>query len=89
MQIISRFEKRKRGVYTGCIGYLGYDGTMNLNIAIRTILVEPGRVSLGAGGAIVADSDPEIEWEEIIIKAEAVFGKLARRRDAKASLRPA
>ncbi|MFC1584516.1 aminodeoxychorismate synthase component I [Fibrobacterota bacterium] len=73
MEIISRFEKRRRGVYTGSIGYLGFDGTMDLNIAIRTLVMEGDKVSFGAGGAIVAESEAEKEWEEVMVKARALI----------------
>ena len=73
MQIINALEMVQRGVYCGSVGYLGLDGRMVMNIAIRTMLVEHGRVHIHAGGAIVADSVPEAEYEETLAKAAGMF----------------
>ncbi|GGN06655.1 hypothetical protein GCM10010967_47410 [Dyadobacter beijingensis] len=72
-EIIDRLEERERGVYTGCIGYFSYNDTMDFNIAIRTIEYKNGRVSFGSGGAIIIDSDPEAEFQEILTKAYAMI----------------
>jgi anthranilate synthase component 1 len=77
MQIIAELEGVGRGAYTGSLGFLGRDGTMDLNILIRTMSVLGRRVELRAGGGIVADSDPQRELEETRAKARgmlAAFG---------------
>jgi para-aminobenzoate synthetase component 1 len=76
MEIIEELEPTRRSVYTGSIGYLGFDGNLDLNIVIRTILVKKGRAYLQAGGAVVYDSDPEAEYEETLVKARALFAAL-------------
>lgn len=73
MEIIDELEPTKRAVYTGAIGYLGFDGTMDLNIVIRTFLLKGRRAFFQVGGGIVADSDPESEYEETLDKAKALF----------------
>ncbi|HLA35869.1 MAG TPA: anthranilate synthase component I [Rhodocyclaceae bacterium] len=73
MQIIDELEPTRRGVYAGCVGYLGFDGGMDLCIAIRTAVVKDGRIHVQAGAGIVADSDPEAEWQETMNKARALL----------------
>jgi len=69
-QIIAALEARPRGIYTGSLGYLDPDGTLSLNVAIRTLELEPdGRGRLGIGGGVVADSTAQDEWNECFIKA--------------------
>jgi para-aminobenzoate synthetase component 1 len=72
MEIIDELEPAARAVYTGAIGYIGFDGTMDLNIAIRTIVAKDGVAWFQAGGGIVADSDPEMEYRETLHKAWAL-----------------
>jgi para-aminobenzoate synthetase len=78
MEIIDDLEEEARGVYSGSIGYFGADGYTDLNIVIRTIVMRPGRTTIGAGGAIVMQSDPEEEFDEILLKARAPMAAIAR-----------
>ncbi len=78
MEIIDDIEDVARGVYSGAIGYFGVDGSMDLNIVIRTIVMRPGLTTIGAGGAIVMQSDPEEEFDEILLKARAPMAAIAR-----------
>ncbi len=73
MQIIDETEPTARGVYTGSIGYIGLDGNVCLNIAIRTIIIAGQKAYAQTGGGIVADSDPHEEWNETITKARALL----------------
>ena len=77
MQIIDALEGAPRGVYCGSIGYLGFDGAMDTNIAIRTASVAGGRLEFRAGGGLVADSDCAAEWAEIGLKARAMLDLVA------------
>jgi para-aminobenzoate synthetase component 1 len=76
MQIIEELERARRGVYCGAIGYLGFDGAMDTNIAIRTLVNRQGEISFWAGGGIVADSSVEAEYQETLDKASAIFDTL-------------
>jgi len=78
MEIIDDIEAEARGVYSGAIGYFGLDGVMDLSIVIRTIVLRPGRTTIGAGGAIVMQSDPVDEFDEIRLKARAPMAAIAR-----------
>ena len=78
MEIIDDLEDEARGVYSGAIGYFGLDDTADLSIVIRTIVLRPGRTTIGAGGAIVMQSDPEDEFDEILLKARAPMAAIAR-----------
>jgi para-aminobenzoate synthetase component 1 len=72
MEIIDETELTARGVYTGSIGFIGIDDSSCLNIAIRTIIIKDQKAYAQTGGGIVADSDPEEEWQETITKARAL-----------------
>ncbi|MCK5326978.1 MAG: aminodeoxychorismate synthase component I, partial [Candidatus Latescibacteria bacterium] len=76
MEIIAELEPTRRGVYTGSIGWLGFTGDMDLNIAIRTFVVRDGMARFQVGGGIVADSDPEEEYEETLHKGRALMEAL-------------
>lgn len=76
MEIIDRLEGEARGPYSGAIGWLGPGGACDLSVAIRTIVLEGERARIGAGGAIVTLSDPEDEYEEMLLKASAVLRAL-------------
>jgi len=73
MEIIDELEPVKRGVYGGAMGYLGWNGNMDMAIAIRTALIKDNRLYVQAGAGVVADSVPRLEWEETINKARAIF----------------
>ena len=73
MEIIEELEPHRRGIYCGSIGYIGYDGNMDSNIAIRTLVHSENRIRFWAGGGIVADSDAEKEYQECYHKAAAML----------------
>jgi len=73
MEIIDEMEPSKRGIYAGCVGYLGFNGNMDMAIAIRTAVLKDGRLYVQAGAGIVADSNPDSEWEETRNKARAIL----------------
>ena len=88
MEVIEELETLPRGLYTGAIGYLGFNGESQFNIAIRTLVREGRRLSYGVGAGIVADSCPEMEYEETLQKAEGIrlalgpgVGRRTRRQD--------
>jgi aminodeoxychorismate synthase component I len=76
MQIIDELEPVKRGIYSGSIGYLDFSGNVDLSIVIRTIILKGKRAYFQVGGAIVADSDPEEEYQETLDKAWALMAAL-------------
>lgn len=77
MEIISELEPVRRGIYAGAVGYLNWFGEADLAIAIRTALVRHGTVHVQAGAGIVADSDPQREWEETLNKGRALIRAVA------------
>ncbi len=79
MEIIAELEPTARGPYCGAIGYLSAGGAMDTNIVIRTLLIDGERISFQVGGGIVADSDPQAEWQESLTKAKALIQTLAGR----------
>jgi anthranilate synthase component 1 len=79
MEIIEELEPVRRGPYGGAIGYLSFNGSLDACITIRTILIKGGTAYIQAGAGIVADSDPEQEYEESLRKAEALLQAIGRR----------
>lgn len=77
MQIIAEQEKLQRGFYAGALGYFSYDGNLDSCITLRTALVKDGRVHIQAGGGIVADSVPALEYQESVNKASALLKAVA------------
>ena len=73
MEIIDELEPFKRGVYGGAVGYLAWSGNMDMAIAIRTAVIKDGKLHVQAGGGVVADSDPQAEWDETMNKAGAMI----------------
>ena len=77
MEIIEELESERRGLYGGSVGYIDFYGNMDMCIAIRTLLVKDGLVHVQAGGGVVADSDPEAEYQETLHKAGAPLKAIA------------
>ena len=77
MEIIHELEPVRRGVYCGSIGYIGFDGSADLSIAIRTVTLARGMAHFSVGGAVVADSDPESEYRETLLKAAGLLRAFA------------
>ena len=88
MEIIDELEGEARGVYSGAIGYLGLSGGCDLNIVIRTIVLEGERASLGVGGAIVMQSDDEEEYQETLLKARAPMAAIDPKVDPQQIFEP-
>jgi len=88
MEIIDELEPHARGVYTGAIGFLGYNALSHLNIAIRTVVYQPGgagvpacgRLTFHSGGGIVADSEPDAEYDETLAKARGILNAIDQLR---------
>ena len=73
LEIIDELESERRGIYAGCVGYFSVNGSMDSCIALRTAVVKDGTMYVQAGAGIVADSDPEAEYQETVNKARALF----------------
>ena len=80
MEIIDELEPTKRNIYTGAIGYLGFNQVSDLNIVIRTMVCKDGEIRFQVGGGIVADSDPEAEYQETLVKAKALIETLTGKK---------
>jgi anthranilate synthase component 1 len=78
MEIIDELENRRRGIYGGAIGYFGFNGNMDMCIAIRTMVIKDDIINIQAGAGIVADSDPRSEFEETINKAKALVTAITK-----------
>ncbi|KAA0013245.1 anthranilate synthase component I [Billgrantia pellis] len=77
MEIIDELEPVKRGIYSGAVGYLSWHGNMDTAIAIRTAVIKDGELHVQAGAGVVADSVPELEWQETLNKGRAIFRAVA------------
>jgi len=77
MEIINELEPVKRGVYSGAVGYMAWNGNMDTAIAIRTAVIKDGQLNIQAGAGVVADSVPDLEWKETMNKGRAVFRAVA------------
>ena len=77
MEIIDELEPVKRGVYSGAVGYIGWNGNMDTAIAIRTAVIKDGTLHIQAGAGIVYDSQPRLEWKETMNKGRAIFRAVA------------
>ena len=81
-ELLSGWEKHRRGVYCGTVGMASPVAGCELNVAIRTVEFDPaGRAVLGVGGGITADSDPHAEWEECLHKAAAIVDAVQEGRE--------
>ena len=78
MEIIQELEPHKRGIYGGAVGYLGWCGNMDMAIAIRTAVIKDQQIHVQAGAGVVADSDPQSEWDETMNKARAMMRAAAQ-----------
>jgi anthranilate synthase component 1 len=77
MEIIDELEPVKRGIYSGAVGYLSWNGNMDTAIAIRTAVIQGETLHIQAGAGIVADSVPKLEWKETMNKGRAIFRAVA------------
>ncbi len=77
MELLDSLESSARGVYSGALGYLTVDGRADLSVVIRTAVLTPDATVVGAGGAIVLDSDPAAEYGEMVLKATATIGRVS------------
>jgi para-aminobenzoate synthetase component 1 len=83
MEIIDELEPTRRSIYTGSIGYFGFDGNLDLNITIRTFIIKGGKAYFQVGGAVVYDSNPEDEYQETLHKAKAMIDSLSNPTSSK------
>lgn len=78
MEILDGIESGARGVYSGSVGFFSFNSAFDLNIVIRTLVFSDGQVCIGAGGAVTALSDPEAEYEEMLLKTRAPIRAMAK-----------
>jgi len=78
LEVIRELEPIKRNIYSGAVGYIGWWGDVDTAIAIRTAVIQDGRLHVQAGAGIVYDSDPETEWDETMNKGRALFRAVAQ-----------
>jgi len=81
MEIIAELEPTKRGIYSGAVGYLSWNGNMDTAIAIRTAVIKDKQLHIQAGAGIVYDSVPQSEWDETMNKARAIVAAVAEVSD--------
>jgi len=82
MEIIDELETTRRGPYAGAVGYIGFSGNMDSCITIRTVIVQDGQAHVQAGAGVVADSEPEREYQETLNKAQALLKTIALAEEA-------
>ena len=85
MEIIDELEPHQRGIYGGAVGYVSYTGNLDLAIAIRTLVTSGDTIYVQAGAGLVADSVPELEYQETVNKARAVLRAVAMARGGSSS----
>ncbi len=85
MEMIDELEPTRRGIYTGAIGYMGFDGATDLNMVIRTFVIKGNKVYFHVGGGIVSDSNPQAEYQETLDKAQALMAVLGLRMNVEAA----
>jgi anthranilate/para-aminobenzoate synthase component I len=73
IEILEELEGAPRGIYSGAFGYMGFDGSADFGMTIRTLVFEGNVATLGVGGGITIDSDPQSEFEETMLKAQALL----------------
>jgi len=78
LEVIAELEPIKRNIYSGAVGYIGWHGDADTAIAIRTAVIQDGRLHVQAGAGIVYDSDPAKEWDETMNKGRALFHAVAQ-----------
>ena len=78
MKIINQLEPVKRGLYTGALGYISFSGSMDFNVMIRTMFISQKQITFHVGGGIVADSNPQDEWQETWDKAKSLIDTLEK-----------
>ena len=76
MEIIAGLEPDRRGPYSGCLGYVGFGGNLDMAITLRTIFIAGGDAYVQAGAGIVADSEPQREYQETLAKASVLFAAI-------------